>query len=136
MPSSVTRSGLLTRRQAVIARAVLAVLVAGLVAAFAALLLGEYPFSGATPWVAGVLLGFVVAEILVSIGRSRGLLFGALAAAFSAGALLWAGWISAGDGKQPFPAMAWVAAALAIVAAVLRAGPKPAKRSRARDARS
>jgi membrane associated rhomboid family serine protease len=130
VPPDDTRAPSLTLRQVGVARLLLAVLVAGLAAAFGALLLGEYPFSGATPWVAGVLFGYVVAEIVVSVGRRRGILLGLLAAVFAAAALLWAGWISAGDGKQPYPAMAWAAAAVAVVVALLRAGPPIGKRAR------
>lgn len=107
----------------------LAVVVAGLAAAFAALLLGEYPFSGATPWVAGLLFGYVVAEIVVTVSRQRGVTLGAVSALLAAAALIWAAWISAGDGKQPYPVMAWAAVAIAVAAAVLRAGP-PLRRKR------
>lgn len=122
---------MLTPRQMAVARTVLAVVVAGLVAAFAALLLGEYPFSGATPWVAGLLFGYVVAEIVATVSRRRGLALGAISALLAAAALIWAAWISAGDGKQPFPAMAWAAVAVAVVVAVLRVGP-PLRRKRQR----
>jgi membrane associated rhomboid family serine protease len=120
----------LTPRQVSVARLLLAIVLGGLAAAFGALLLGEYPFSGATPWIAGLLFGYVVAEIVVSVSHRRGILLGLLAAAFSAAALLWSGWISAGDGKQRYPAMAWVAAAVAVVVALLRAGPALGRRAR------
>lgn len=123
MPPRDSRAVALTTRQAGVARCLLALLVGALAAAFGALLLGEYPFSGATPWVAGLLFGYVVAEIVVSVSHQRGLLLGALSALFAGAALVWAGWISAGDGKQAYPAMAWVAAAIAVVVGLLRAGP-------------
>ena len=39
-------------------RLVLAVIAGAAVAAFGGLILGEYPFTGATPYVAGVLFGW------------------------------------------------------------------------------
>ena len=42
-----------------------------LVAAFGALFLGEYEFDEALPIGAGVLMGYLVAEVVVSIGKHR-----------------------------------------------------------------
>jgi hypothetical protein len=45
---------------------------------------------------------------------------GFTAAAITAGALLWAGWISAGEGLEPISGGAWLAALLGALAASVR----------------
>jgi hypothetical protein len=101
-------------------------LVAGAaVAALGGLILGEYEFEGAFPYVAGVLFGLVVAEVVVSVGAWRGPVPAVASAAFAAGGLAWAAWITSGEGIEPWPALAWVAMALAAGAAAVRAGPRP-----------
>ncbi len=97
-------------------------------AALGALILGEYQFSGYVPWVAGVVLGLVVAEVMVLAGRWRGWVPALAAAALSAGGLAWAGWISSGQGIEPYPLLAWVSAAVGAAAAGTRAGARPSPR--------
>lgn len=92
-------------------------------AALAALILGEYEYVGYVPIVAGLVVGLLVAEVLVSLGRWRAWPAAALAAALSAGALVWGGWITSGKGLEPYPAWAWAGAALAALAAAVRARP-------------
>src|SRR5687767_3656416 len=50
-------------------RPALAVVAGAAVAAFGALILGEYEFRGTMPYVAGVLFGLVVAEAVVGVAR-------------------------------------------------------------------
>lgn len=92
------------------------------VAALGALILGEYEFTGAMPFVAGVLFGLVVAEVVVSVGRWTGVLPAVAAAVPTAVGLAWAAWIDSGEGLEPWPVLAWAAIALGVVAAGLRAG--------------
>jgi peptidoglycan/LPS O-acetylase OafA/YrhL len=101
-------------------RPLLAVVVAALVAAFGALVLGEYEFEGTLPFVAGALFGLVIGEVVVGIGRSRSWAVAVPAALLAAGGIAWAGWIDASQGVEPVKALVWPAAALAAVAALVR----------------
>ena len=91
------------------------------VAALGAKILGEYEFTGWFPFVAGVLFGLVIGEVVVSVGRWRGPVPAAAGALLAAGGLAWAGWIDSSEGLEPFPTLAWVAMALGAAAAALRA---------------
>lgn len=90
----------------------------------AAVILGEYELTGATPWLSGVVVGFLIGEVMLAVARRRSLLLAVVAAGVAAGSLLWAGWISSGEGVAPYPAMAWVAAALAAAVAGWRSRPR------------
>jgi len=101
-------------------RAAVGLLLAALVAALAAFVLGEYEFKELLPLGAGVLTGLIVAEVAVTVGRRRTVPVAIACAAFATAGLLRAGWISAGEGLAPIPGGAWLAAALGALAAVLR----------------
>lgn len=101
-------------------RALLAVLCAAGAAAFGALILGEYEFTGTLPWVAGPLFGLAIGEIVVTVARSRAVLLGVLAAAAAAAGIAWAGWIDSTQGVEPVKDLVWVAAGLAAVTALVR----------------
>lgn len=90
-------------------RAAVSLVLAAAGCALAAVILGEYDFSGAMPYGAGVLLGLVVAEFVVSVGRLRSWLVALVTAVLVAAALGWAAWISSGEGLRPYPMGAWVA---------------------------
>jgi hypothetical protein len=102
-------------------RPLLAVLAAAAATALGALILGEYQLNGATPYVAGVLFGLVVAELAGFVAGRGALPPPALVAVVVLPGLgmVWAAWISAGRSWQFVPTGAWVGAALAPVAAVL-----------------
>lgn len=93
----------------------------GLVAAAAALLLGEYPFDGLLVLGSGVLVGLLVAEAVVSVGRWRGPAPAAVCALLSAAGLVWAGWIAEGHDPGRIAPEGWVAVALGAAAAAVRA---------------
>ena len=101
-------------------RTLLGLLCGAAVAAAGALILGEYEFSGALPWFAGPLFGFVVGEAVVTAGRSRSMVVGAITSLIALAGIAWAGYISSGDGLSPITTLAWVAAGLAAVVAFLR----------------
>ncbi|HZQ27441.1 MAG TPA: hypothetical protein VFA94_07065 [Acidimicrobiales bacterium] len=105
----------------------LAVVAAGLASALGALILGEYPLTGTTPYVAGALFGLVVAELAVFVAGHGGLRGPAklLVVALPAGGMAWAAWISAGRDWHFVPGGAWAGVALAPLAAFLwlRRGP-------------
>ncbi|MEA3076561.1 MAG: hypothetical protein QOF60_1469 [Actinomycetota bacterium] len=89
-----------------------AVLLALAVAAFGAVVLGEYDLSGTTPLVAGALFGIAVAEVAVTVAHSSdGYLQAAVALVTEAG-LVWATWISSGHHLDLASATAWVGIAL------------------------
>ena len=101
-------------------RALLGLAVAAAVAALGALILGEYEFTGTLPWIAGVLFGLVIGEVVVSVGRSRHVAVAAGAAALSFAGVAWAGWIDSTHGVEPVKSLVWVAALLAAAASFLR----------------
>lgn len=98
-------------------RLALAVLAGAAVAALGALILGEYEFTGTTPYVAGVLFGLVVAEAMVTVARRGGRGLAVAAAALAGGGLLWAAWISSGRDWDYVFGPAYVAVALGVVSA-------------------
>jgi hypothetical protein len=85
--------------------------------ALGALILGEYEFSGWTPYVSGVLFGLVLSEVELTIGRDHRVAAAGAVGILTAGGLSWAAWISSGRGVAPIPVSAWVGAALGAVVA-------------------
>ena len=110
-------------------RQAVAVLAGAATAALGALILGEYAFSGATPYVAGVLFGLAVAEVALTVARVGGRLLAVVAGAEAGLGLLWAAWISSGRGVAPIAGGGWAAVA---VGAVVAAGwvAVPSRRAR------
>lgn len=103
-------------------RLVLAVVVGAAVAALGGLILGEYPFTGVMPYLAGLLFALVVSEVIVSIGRHIGPVSALASAGCTAGGLGWAIWISTGRGVSPVPTGAWIGLTIGAVVALLRGG--------------
>ena len=99
----------------------MAVVAGALVAAAAAVLLGEYPFAGLLVLGSGVLVGLLVAEAVVSVGDWRGPAPAAACAALAAAGLVWAGWIAEGHDLGRVAPEGWVAVGLGAAAAALRA---------------
>lgn len=104
----------------VVLRTVAGLLCGALVAAFGALILGEYEFTGALPFVAGPLFGLAVGEVVVAVGASRASWVAVVTAMVGFAGILWAGWIDSTEGVEPLKALVWVAAALAAVLGFLR----------------
>jgi hypothetical protein len=92
------------------------------VAALGGAILGEYPFTGVTPYIAGALFALVVSEVIVSVGRRRDRVTAAAAAICTVAGLGWGVWISAGRGIEPVPVGGWVALVIGLVVALLRGG--------------
>ena len=88
--------------------------------ALGALILGEYPFSGAMVFVATILLGLAVAEVVVAVGRQQAMAAAAVAVALTAGGLVWAAWISEGHDLSRLPSEGWLAVAMGVVTAGIR----------------
>ncbi len=103
-------------------RVLVAMTIGALVAAFGALFLGEYEFDELLPIGAGVLLGLVVAEIVVSLGRHRSWTMAALLAVLVGVSVLLAGHRDAGD-VEAVKVGAYASAGLGALAAALRTAP-------------
>jgi hypothetical protein len=86
-------------------------------AALGALILGEYDFSGMTPYLAGVLFGLIVAEVVLTVAAHGSRMLAAVAGAESGLGLAWAAWISSGRGRAAIPSAAWIAVALGVLIA-------------------
>ena len=98
-------------------REVVSLIAGEAVAAIGALILGEYEFAGATPFIAGVLFGLAVAEMMITVAKAATVRMAAWAAVMGGGGILVAAWISSGRGIAPMPGMGFVAAALAALVA-------------------
>ena len=103
-------------------RQLLAVAAGAAVALLGGLIAGEYPFTGFTPYLAGVLLGVVVAEVAVAVAGRRSPLLGVVAAGLAGAGLAYGAWDDAGYGLRPIGAAAWVGVGVAAVIAGLRGG--------------
>ncbi|HVF31675.1 MAG TPA: hypothetical protein VM933_01450 [Acidimicrobiales bacterium] len=100
-------------------RPVPAVLVALVVAALGAVILGEYELAGARPILAGLLFGITIAEVLATLARpwaGEAPLWGAAALITEAG-LVWATWISTGHELHLAAGTAWAGIVVGILAA-------------------
>ena len=89
-------------------------------AAFGALILGEYPFSGVVVLLAAALVGLAVAEVVVVVGRWRGAAPAGVAAVVTGAGLVWAAWISETRDLGRLPLEGWLAVALGMAVAGLR----------------
>jgi hypothetical protein len=87
-----------------------------------ALILGEYEFSGVTPYAVGLLFGLVVSEFVLEIAKYRHPVLGVVTGVEVGAALGWAGWISSGEGLRPFPTAVWAAIVIGAVSAGWRVG--------------
>lgn len=101
-------------------RGLLAVFCGATVAALGALILGEYEFTGTLPYVAGLLLGLIIAEVMLAVGQRRSTPLAAAATALAFAGISWAGWIDSSEGVEPVKGAVWVAATLAAATALLR----------------
>lgn len=101
-------------------RLALAVVAGAAVSAFSALILGEYEFTGSTPYVAGLLFGLLVAEAVLAVATRGTLPLAAATAALAGGGLVWAAWISAGRDWAYVPGVAWLSVAIGVVVGGVR----------------
>jgi peptidoglycan/LPS O-acetylase OafA/YrhL len=109
-------------------RQVVAVVLGALAAAAGGFVVGEYAFTGATPFVAGVLFGLVISEIVVTVARRKTVVLGLVSAVMAVAGLAYAVWDDSGYGVRPVATSAWVGVALAAVVAAVRGGVWPAPR--------
>jgi hypothetical protein len=101
-------------------RHAVAVLGGAVTAGVGALVLGEYSFAGVTAFLAGILYGALVSEVMLAFRPRRSPVLGLAAGAICGAGLGWAVWISSGRGVAPVPTTAWVAIGLGAVVAGCR----------------
>lgn len=102
-------------------RTVLTLALGAGLAAGAALIVGEYPFTGVTPYLAAVLVPAVIGAAVVWTGQGHPGRLWAATAVLSAAAMAWAVWISTGRGLDPVPVGGWAAIVAALVWPLTRA---------------
>lgn len=100
-------------------RVLLAMSIGAVVATLGALFLGEYEFDETLPIAAGPLLGLIVAEIVVSVGKHRSKTMAGILATWAATAVLLAGYLDTNE-NEPIKTGAFASAAVAAVVAGLR----------------
>ena len=105
-------------------RRTLALIGAGACAALAALILGEYELTLWTAIASGLIVGFLVAEVVLIASNWRGHVPAAVAAVFAGGSILWAAWISSGRGLAPLRATAWAGVVLGAAVSAYRLLPR------------
>ena len=88
-------------------RPVVAVLTGAFVTCFGAVILGEYVYEGTTPFLAGGLLGFFMAEMVTSIAKAGDVYLMAATALLVEACLVWALWISTGHRLDLAAGEAW-----------------------------
>jgi len=115
-------------------RVLVAMALGAVVATLGALFLGEYEFDEMLPIVSGPLLGLVIAEIVVSIGRHRSWTMAGILAAIAGVAVVLAGHLDA-NGVAPVKSGAYLSAALAALGAAARTAPWGRDAAPARPAR-
>lgn len=108
-------------------RPVLALALAAVLALLAAYVLGEYELTPVTALIAGVVVGFGLAEVVLVVGRRAGLVVAVAVAALAAACLLWAGWLDTDRGVERYRATAWLAAGVAAAVAGVRTARAPAR---------
>lgn len=101
-------------------RLLLGMTLGAVVAAMGALVLGEYEFDEALPIGAGILLGYLIAEVVVSVGRQRSRALALILASWAAAAVLLAGYLDA-NGNESIKVGAYLSAGASAAAAALRA---------------
>lgn len=101
----------------------LGLLVASLVAAVGALLLGEYQLDGWVAVAAGGLLGLLAGEAAVAAAGTGSIALVAGVGGAAGSGYLWAGWISTSHDLGRLEPEAWVAALVAVALGAVIARP-------------
>ncbi len=95
-------------------RSFLALVFGALAAVILALVVGEYPFAGLTPYLVAVVVPAMIAAVVVSTGRRHQDRLWALSGLLGGASIAWAVWISTGRGLDPVPTGGWIAVAVAV----------------------
>ncbi|MDQ2727373.1 MAG: hypothetical protein M3Y91_05830 [Actinomycetota bacterium] len=94
-------------------RSLLALLFGVVMAVVLALIVGEYPFAGLTPYLVAVVVPAIIATVVVATGRRHSDRLWAASGLLGGASIGWALWISTGRGLDPVPTSGWIAIALA-----------------------
>jgi hypothetical protein len=84
-------------------------------AAAAAVVLGDYPLSGAVPWAAAVVVPALIGVVMTLTAAQHHALLWAVTGPLAAGSLAWGIRIATGWGLDPVPAAGWAAIAIGLV---------------------
>lgn len=95
-------------------RSFLALVLGAVAAVVLALIVGEYPFAGLTPYLVAVVVPAVIAAVVVGTGRRHPDRMWALSGLLGGASIGWAVWISTGRGVDPFPTSGWIAITVAV----------------------
>lgn len=96
-------------------RIVLALTLGAVMTVIIALILGEYPFTGTTPYLAAILVPAAIGFAVVWIDGDHRAWLWAATGPLSAAGIGWALWISTGRGADTVPAGGWASIALALL---------------------
>lgn len=96
-------------------RTAIAVICGAGLATLGALSLGEYPITGAVPWLAAAIIPALIGVVMGALARRRRRELWVLTGPLAAGSLLWGIRIATSWGIDPVPAAAWAATGLAAV---------------------
>jgi hypothetical protein len=91
--------------------------VAALLSALGAVILGEYPLEGFRPVLAGLLFGVTIAEVLIWVARTGDRHLAGTAALLAEAGLVWATWISTAHDLGSASATAWLGIVVGAAAA-------------------
>jgi len=116
-------------------RRTLALLAAAFAAVFIAVVMGEYVLTLWTAIAAGVVVGFLLAEIVLGIAYWRGFVPAVVVGALGGASIAWAARIETA-GLQPIRNTAWVGVVLAVVVGAARLRPRAAQSSVTGDSTS
>ena len=84
-------------------------------ASIAAVILGDYPLSGAVPWAAAVVIPGVIGVAMTVVAGRHHAVYWAVTGPLSAASIGWGVRIATGWGLDPVPAAAWASIGIALV---------------------
>lgn len=96
-------------------RLALAALVGAAVSVAAAVVLGDYPLTGAVPWVAPVLIPVLIGTAMALVAGRQNRWLWVATGPLGAVAILWGVRIATGWGLDPWPASWWLVTAVALI---------------------
>jgi hypothetical protein len=96
-------------------RLLTAALLGAVTAVLGAVVLGDYPLSGSVPWLAAILIPFLIGAIMVIVADGYETSLWIVTGPLGATSVAWGVRISTGWGLDPVPASAWGAVAVALV---------------------
>ena len=96
-------------------RLLLAALLGAATAVLGAVVLGDYPLTGSVPWLAAILIPFLIGAIMVIVADGYETSLWIVTGPLGATSVAWGVRIATGWGLDPVPSSAWMAVAAALV---------------------